>query len=357
MTLYRNQGLLPDDAIFEINPHAVSRLTTLLIQVAPESLAHITPRLFHRAPLLKSLWIEADRLPKEELYHTITTSLFGGDLSTLCELSLFCIRTDLPWRNMVNLTSFVLAYPPVEDISITRLLDFLESAPHLEEVELRCVSPPAGQNERVVSLACLKELVVYDDRPISLLVGHLLIPVGATLRTEVESDSWINDHLPRSLNNLRNISNFTQLRISAGASDWDIECVGPNGRVSLTSLQSLADPIRMVLEFLDRFDASTVEALKITGYDRLPHGLAYLLLLPMKSLRTLTISPCNTLCPFIHALNPDVNLERVLVCPTLEKLVLHTNGTEGRHIRDMKFARAFRGAKLGLVQIVDGASK
>lgn len=245
----------------------------------------------------------------------------------------------------------------MEDISITRLLDFLESAPHLEEVELRCVSPPAGQNERVVSLACLKELVVYDDRPISLLVGHLLIPVGATLRTEVESDSWINDHLPRSLNNLRNISNFTQLRISAGASDWDIECVGPNGRVSLTSLQSLADPIRMVLEFLDRFDASTVEALKITGYDRLPHGLAYLLLLPMKSLRTLTISPCNTLCPFIHALNPDVNLERVLVCPTLEKLVLHTNGTEGSHIRDMKFARAFRGAKLGLVQIVDGASK
>ena len=357
LSLHRDECLLPCDPFFEIDCHAVERLVSLEIRVSPECLQDITPRLSHPAPLLENLAIEVDRIPQPEFYHAITTTLFDGNISLLRELSLHCIRTDLPWRNMANLTSFTLTFTPPGEISTTQLLDFFESAPHLQKVELLYVSPASvDQHDRLVSLMCLKELLICDDQPAPPFIGHISIPVGASLRTEIASHSRIEDHLPRSLINLRNLPDPTQLRLSVGAADWDIEFVGPNGRLRLISFRSLVHPVRLVPEFLDWFNTSTIEVLEIVSRDLLHQSLACRLLLPMRALRTLTISSCITLHHFIHALNPDVNSGGVLVCPRLEKLVLHTGGERGLDIEGMEAARESRGAKLKSVQIVDGLS-
>ena len=301
--------------------------------------------------------MQTDPLPEGREPCDLTT-LFDGDLSSLRNLCLLTRCTELPWRNMVNLTSFLLCFTPHGGISTTPLLDFFEGAPHLQEVGLCFISPtPINQNRRLVSLTCLRKLFIRDRQPTSLLIGHLLIPVGASLHTEIEFHSRVEDHLPQSLDNLRNLANFTQLRLRLEDPGLVVEFVGPNGEVSITSTYSMVVPTGVVREFLDWFDTSTVEVLEITSHDHLPQDLAYRLLLPMKSLSTLTISPCNTLCPFIHALNPDVNLEGVLVCPRLEKLVFGTSEEEELDTEGMEVARAARGAKVELVQItLDGVS-
>ena len=358
LRVFRGQPLLPNDPFLEIDPPAISRLKSIEVHGWLDPVQEIIPRLSHPAPLLESLTIKADRSPRLGRIPVVTNTLFDGDLSSLRELCLHRVHTELPWRNLVNLTSFTLAFLPPGS-STTQLLDFFESAPRLRQVELIYVSPaPIDQNERIVSLTCLKEILICDRQPTSPFIGHLLIPAGASLHTEIESHSWIEDHLPRSLRNLRNLSNFTQLRLRFRVDDpgFDIKFVGPNGKIRITSIFSVVDPAGVVLEFLDWFDTSTVDTLEVTSCDYMPQDLTYRLLLPMRFLRALTISPCDTMCPFARALNPDLDLENVLVCPKLEKLVLHTTGEKGPDIKSMEAARASRGAKLGLVQIVDEVS-
>ena len=50
--------------------------------------------------------------------------LFDGNLSSLRELRLKCVRTNLPWRNMAGLTSFTLSYTLRGNFPIEHLLDF-----------------------------------------------------------------------------------------------------------------------------------------------------------------------------------------------------------------------------------------
>ena len=356
LRLFRYNRLLPHDPFFETDPPVISRLRSLDVRGQLEHVQEIALRLSYPAPLLQSLTMQSDPLPEGEPWDL--TTLFDGDLSSLRDLCLLTGCTELPWRNMVNLTSFLPCFARHGGISTTKLLDFFEGAPHLQEVGLYYISLiPINQNQRLVSLTCLKKLFIRDRQPASLLIGHLLIPVGATLHTEIQFHSRVEDHLPRSLDNLRNLANFTQLRLRPEDPGLDVEFVGPNGEVSITSTYSMVVPTGVVREFLDWFDTSTVEVLEITSHDHLPQDLAYRLLLPMKSLRTLTISPCNTLCPCIHALNPDVNLEGVLVCPRLEKLVFGTSEEEELDTEGTEVARAARGAKVELVQItLDGVS-
>ncbi|KAF9789174.1 hypothetical protein BJ322DRAFT_1041339 [Thelephora terrestris] len=366
VSLSRGGPLPPDDPFFQIDHRAVKRLVSLHIDVTAEKyLRCITPRLFHPAPLLENLSIY---IPREEPHHALTATLFGGDLSSLKGLDLTRIRTELPWRNMVNLTIFELAHTPPGEISTTQLLDFFESAPRLQEVTLLYVSPTSiDQDERLVSLACLKCLEIYDDQPVSPFICHLLIPVGANLSININPDSGVDDHLPISINNLRNLLNFTKLLLYVQDLDWQIEMIGPSGEVNMNSTLR-GGPTRLLLGFLDWVNtstASTVELiLKITSRERLPHELAHRLLSPMNLLRTLTISPCITPCPFIQALNPDLNSESVLVCPRLETLVLprsetiilpiYGRVTVGPDIEIMEAARELRGAKIKSVQIVEG---
>ena len=166
----------------EIDPRTIHQLGSLVIRGTSGNLQDIIAQLSHPAPLLEILTIEAER----DL--VVTTALFEGDLSTLRELCLHCIRTRLPWRNMANLTSFTLGYTPPGEISITQLLDFFESAHRLCQVRLSFVPlAPGKQDRRLVSLPCLKLLIICRDQPAFFLVGHLLIPAGAILSTELES--------------------------------------------------------------------------------------------------------------------------------------------------------------------------
>jgi len=260
---------------------------------------------------------------------------------------------------MINLTSFTLSHTPPGTVSVGQLLDFFESAPYLEEVEPRFATPTGGaQNCRLVSLAHLKHMYIEDDGPPSVLLDHLLIPVGAKL--EIRADlvsSLIGKHLPTSLDNLKNFSGFTTIQLHTGEFHLCMKFGGPNGQVNMTLRISRHDPTNLTLESLAEFDTSKTEQLGIYGGYLLAGDSIYQALLPMKDLRTLTISGCANLDIFIRALQPATSSSEVMVCPKLEELVLvlHPRETMSRitSFIEMAAARALRGGKLRTARIVD----
>ena len=259
---------------------------------------------------------------------------------------------------MVNLTSFTLDLIPPGEVSITQILDFFESAPRLREVQLKFVPlASCGQNGRLVSLARLKYLIHLANQPSPLLFEHLLIPVGAELQIRLHSSHpRIEDSLPRSLDNLRNLPNFTRLHLNLYECDPHIEFIGPNGKLCLKSVAFFIDNTTdLMLGFLARFDTSTAKQLVITGSDPLSEELPYQALVPMQNLHALTISRCKNLPRFIRALDPDTNSSNALTCPRLEELVLcihRKDGFDVESVARMAAARTSRGAKLQSVRIV-----
>ena len=132
---YRGKENCALDSLFQIGPSAVRRFDSLEMLATPKIFRVIAAQFSHPTPLLKSLTIEIES-PSPWRSPLIGTTYFNGDLSSLCELDLQCVRTELPWRKMVNLTSFILAYTPPGETSTGHLLDFLESAPRLRKFEL-----------------------------------------------------------------------------------------------------------------------------------------------------------------------------------------------------------------------------
>ena len=273
MWIWRTDGrpphdlfLPPHDPFLEVISHAIGRLKSLSITASLKILPDITAQLSLPAPLLESLSLCGGYRTRTLYNPALATSLFNGDLSSLRVLHLQCVRTELPRRNMVNLTSFTLCYTLTHEISIGQLLDFLESAPRLRHVELHDAPFISGdQNGRLVSLARLENLIIRAAEPPSLLLDHILVPVGASLETELKSPRpRIEDQLPRSLDNLRNLSNFTRLYLSIDESDSLIKIAGLNGRVRLVSTSPGASIVDFVLESLSRFNTSTVEQLEIS---------------------------------------------------------------------------------------------
>lgn len=257
--------LLPEDPLFKIDFPAVQRLRSLGIQASPKILEDITPQLSHSAPLLESLEVGSDCGLRPSLYPVVSTTLFGGDLSSLRQLYLHHVCTESPWRNMVNqLTSFTLCFAPPNAISTTQLLGFFESAPYLRKIKLR--SSPFTHDtltNRVVSLVRLKMLTIPGRLQTSPLIGHLSIPVGASLEIYIESHTRIEGHLPRSLDNLKNLFNFTRLLLCVRGWYREIRLTGPNGDIRVVSAASNVDTPDLVHDFLVRFDTSTVERLEV----------------------------------------------------------------------------------------------
>lgn len=140
LSLCRVSPLLSSDPIFAINPSTLRRLKSLQVQASPESLKDITAQLSQPAPLLETLTLEVDGSTRLVHYPMIPATLFNGDLSPLRQLFLHRIRTALPWRNMVNLTTFTLRFVPPGEISTTQLLDFFENAPNLCKVAISSMS-------------------------------------------------------------------------------------------------------------------------------------------------------------------------------------------------------------------------
>ena len=342
----------------QIIPHATDRLKSLAIRTTPETLQDITAHLSRPAPLLENLSIDCGC--KFEPHHnpTLTTTLFDGDLTSLCRLSLKSIRTELPWRGMVNLTSFVLWDTSPHDIPIGRFLDFFESAPHLRKIKLILATPTSGaQNGRLISLASLKWMKIAGYEPPSFLLGHLIIPAGAKLTTEGSSHgSLFENLLPRSLDNLRNLPDFTDIHLLIGVPETQVLFTGPNGKVCMVSIAYRSDTTCLALNSLAQFDTSKTEQLKVVRGNSPSSDPLYRALLPMKNLRTLTLSHCAGPDIFILALDPNTRLSGVMACPKLEELVLVLR-LDGetlniRNVIEMAAARALRGAKLKSVRIV-----
>ena len=359
--LGRGDDLSHSDPFFQIIPHAIGRLKSLSIAVTWGSLQDITAHLSHPAPLLGKLEIDGGPSGSSGFaplrYPEPTTALFNGDLHLLHEFRLTFVRTELPWRNMAALTSFALSHMPPDSISIPQLLDFFESAPRLREIELDVATPTSGaQNGRLVSLACLKRMDILRGEASSLLLDHLSIPVGAELRILADSfDRIVEDHLPRSLDNLRNLSNLTKISLHASGPYPRVQFSGPTGKFRMTASET--DKPWSALELLIRLDASKIEELEIIYDGPLPSHPTYQALLPMRNLRILTLSDHQTPHLPEHILNPNKSPSKIVILPKLEEfsfipytyMEVFDIGT----VIEMAAARASRGAELRTVRIVD----
>ena len=357
LQINRRNDLFPSDPLLQIIPLATGRLKSLRVTASPENLLNICAHLTYPAPLLQDLLIDGDCEFDPEANPMLTTSLFEGDLSSLRRLHLQSVWTELPWRNMVNLTSFSLWYTSPGVVTIHHLLDFFEGAPRLREIDLPTPTPgPRVQDGRLVSLAYLKRAEFFEGETTSVLLNHLSIPVGARLTT------WgglpgplVEDHLPRSLDNLRNLSNFTRIHLRVPPWISFLGFSGPNGQVRMFSMSPQANTTCLVLESLARFDTSTTKRLRIDYGDPPSMDSTYQTLLPMKSLRTLTLFRCRDPHFFIDALHPGVTPTGVVVCPNLEELVffpsVHEEALDVRSFTGMAAARALRGAKLKSIRI------
>jgi len=342
----------PYDPFPQIIPLAIGRLKCLTIEGTRKSLQDIAAHLTRPAPLLEELSVYGGPRCEPNHYPIFTPVLLNGDLSSLRDFALQTVHTKLPWRNMINLTQFMLT--DVSPLSMRQLLDFLESAPRLRDIYLHSVPvTPGTQNGRLVLLRCLNRMDIAAC-PASALLDHLLIPVGARLVAEVNLPGFlIKDYLPRSLYNLRNFFAFTTIRLSSRRPCPHIQFSGPNGQVEMRSGVSQVDMTRTLFESLTQFDTSKTERLEIDRGNPQSNDPPYRALLPMQTLLTFTLSLCARPHIFIHALHPSMSSSGDVVCPKLEEIVIrHRKTFDIESVLGTVAARAASGAKLKLVRIV-----
>ena len=326
------------DPVLQVIPHATGRLRSLHIDATWEYVEAIGARLSHPAPLLEKLSIHSD-------YHSeFGSTLFNRDLSSLRRLRLEYFTAKLPWRNMANLTSFVLtcAVP----VFVGQLLDFLEGAPHLREIHLRFGSSISGaQNGRLVQLTRLKVMYADGSTP-SRLFDYLLIPVGARLRMNLDPPNpSIKAVPPRFIDNLRNLSGFTSIKLDRRRMEFS----GPNGEVVMIPQVYWS---YLAFESLAPINTSGTERLEIECCEAPSSFPLYRALIPMNDLRTLIFTRCESLYNFIDALHPSMSSPEVVVCPRLEELVIdHHKMFAIQNVVGMAAARASKGAKLKTVRI------
>ena len=353
---WKRDDIPPHNPFLQIVPHATGRLKSLSIRGTQENLQVITPLLSYPAPLLERLSIDAEYGPNR--HAAIPSTLFNGEFPSLRTLHLNSVCTELPWRNIINLTSFSLINTPPGAVSVEGLLDFFESAPYLREVVLWFVTPTTGvQHGRLVSLAYLKSMQINHSGPASVLLDHLLIPVGVELETSGELvSSLVGEVLPRSLNNLKNFSNFTAIQLIPTEMFLHMTFSGPNGKVSTHLMTSRADRTTFSIESLTQLDTSKTERFEIQDGEIVSWDLLYQTYLSMANLRTLTLDHCRNPHTFIDVLQPGMNSSEVMVCPRLEEfsLVLAFWGVfDITRLIEVVAARAWRGKKLRTIGIVN----
>ena len=340
----------------DIIPHAIGRLRSLHIEGTSGNLEDFTKHLFRPAPLLEKLSICGSYKRRPFFNPVLTPTLFNGDLSSLRSLCLESVCTGLPWRNMINLTSFKLFYVSLDGVTVSHFIDFFEGAPHLREVDLYFATPIYGaRDDRLASPVYLERMRVTGGYRASRLLNHLLVPVGARSTIEVDLPSPpIKDRPPKFLENLRNLPNFTTVNLSSpNDRKPHMQFNGPNGQVKVILSIPRVDETCLVLESLDQFDTSSVERLTISRGNSPSGDLPYRALLPMKHLRTLILRQFANPHVFIHALHPTASPSGVMVCPELEELIIMFDGitVDMESVIGVVAARASRGAKLKSVRI------
>jgi len=298
---------------------------------------------------------------------TLDRTLFDGDLSSLRKLTLGGTITisHLPWNNMKNLQFLDLRDEPYD---VTQLLDFFESAPLLHTIELENSIPDSSDAppHRIVTLPHLKALTIEADPPHSILLNHLCIPTGASLVLRFYFSNQISpllDCLSESSTNLKNLSHITTINLRFDSEKKAVRLSGPSGSLRLSAYwqsretgSHTAD--HRILHSLDRPPLSTTQRLVISKY-RHPYqakgSQIFQCLSSMNSLRILVLAECDNL-PFLHALNPEENVQSTSVpCPDLKELVLYIGFQDQFHIEhliSMVKNRASRGAKLSSITIM-----
>jgi len=117
-----------------VEPH-VGRLKALTLSFFGRDASRLTKHLSSTAPILEKLAIHVHNPDISEFDSALFEStLLGGNLSSLRELRLSGLHTNLPWQNMSNLTFFKFRQAGSKT-SITQLLDFFEHAPLLRGTE------------------------------------------------------------------------------------------------------------------------------------------------------------------------------------------------------------------------------
>ena len=113
-------------------------------------------------------------------------------------------------------------------------------------------------------------MVIFFRSASSRLPGHLLMPVDAKLTIRGDTFQYvIENYLPRSLDDLRNISNITKVHFRI--TDYTrIKLSGQSGQLSIVSR---IDPDRSGLEALGLLDTSKIERLEVanSGYHLMRH--------------------------------------------------------------------------------------
>ncbi|KAF9647934.1 hypothetical protein BDM02DRAFT_3187558 [Thelephora ganbajun] len=365
IALYRcRDSSYPEDVLLLVMPH-ISRAISINFVGDKNILQTFTEYASCPVPLLRELIIN---LPYKSS-SALSSTLFNGDLPSLCTLSLGGIIPHLPWKNLPRLTNFVLRHVMPNKISVTQLLDFFMNAPLLRDIELYSIpdssdAPPG----RVVSLPCVKSLDVSAGwTNSSILLNHLSLPPGAWLDLEFNfsgEESPLPKFLPKAIENLQNISCITSVYLDLYSEEISMRMDGPSGRLSVLGCRedwpgaSVVHSNRRVLRSLDYFVLSKIQRLAITNY-QFP-GLKEIDISPphhildgMNDLRILRLVECNNL-PFILALNPDQNPSKLAVCPKLEDLVLYVDKDSFNieELTSMVKERASQGAKLSSITIV-----
>ena len=350
------------DPFLSTIPH-IGRLKALTFTGSWNNILKLAEHFKYPAPLLRKLDIRvrAACTPRTEI------SIFKRDFSSLRELRLSKVLTDLPLQNLSNLTR--LDFHRVPNITMTRLLSIFEHASLLRQIRLADSLPDSSDapDERVVPLPHLELLRTHGRPAPSILLNHLHIPAGAFLILEFgfSGGSPLPGSLPTPLDNLGNISHITSVNLNF-KSGMTMGLKGPSGALSVVGHWAAGGgppPTldHQILRSFNGFRTSTIENLMITQCVELDDpvtegssaGEAFSI---MDNLRTLTLVDCGNLS-FIRALDPNRNTSNTVVCPKLEELVLCIGWDREKEssvdrLLEMARERALRGARLPNLKII-----
>ena len=346
-----------EGALLMVVPHA-KRFKSLTIGRTLDSLRDVARHLTLPVPFLQELTMDFTREPAPSFYFYV--GFFNGDLSSLRTLKLAGVHTDLPWRNLRNLTTFKLRCPQNSSITATRLLDFLESTPHLKDITLEHSIPSSKASSRVVHLHNLKNLTIVADPGHAILIQHLFVPKGASLTLEFRfcrDKSPLPILLPVTTGHLENLSPITTVNLRFARTKKFVRLAGPGGAFYILghweqeggAFPPLDLDRRILISLFERFYFHHTQRLTITKYEvPTPNDVKefplYLILLRMLNLHTLQLILCNN-PPFILALNPDCNPSRSVVCPNLEELILYIKARGAFNIPELTSMAKGRGSK------------
>jgi hypothetical protein len=343
-------------------PH-IRRLKSLTVGGTLDPLQNIAKHFSCPTPLLEELTIDLS------LSHppTFSSGLFFGDPFAYSVHTLF--TTLLPSMNTPNLTTFKLHRVRGDETLVTQLLDLFKNAPLLSKIALHDSFPTSSNAppEQVVSLPHLRELEIDAEPVHSILLNHLSIPAGASLIMDfgfTGDKSPLRDYLPKTAENLKNISRITAVNLHFDGRKRSVRLHGSDGGLYMFSFkkygtENIPSLDSDILRSLDYFTLWRTRALAITEYElptptEIESSAPYHILHLMKDLHTLTLTQCNNL-PFILVFNPDQCPSKRLLCPKLEELVLYVGTRDSFNITElmaMAKGRASGNKKLSSITIV-----